>query len=98
MKKFQVISKDNCRRCDLLKDWLKTHNLEYEEWNFNDEKIQYDLLREDEFIQTFCATGNCQVYTPVIRLDETGEYHYKQLFNQMGVREKFIKELLQIDN
>ena len=97
MKKFQVISKKNCPRCEDLKGWLKAKNLKYEEWKIEDAEVRIRLMADEQFTQKFCDLDGCMVYTPVIRLDETGEYHFKELFNQMGIREKFVKELLQID-
>lgn len=96
MKKIQVISKENCPRCTQLKDWLKNNSIAYEEWKLSDESVKSKLLDDPKFTQTFCDVGGCMVYTPVIRIDDTGKYVFKELFNQVGVREKFVKELLEI--
>jgi hypothetical protein len=89
-----VISKENCPRCDTLKKWLKEKNIIYEEWPIEKEEIKHKLLHDPKFIQTFCDVDGCMVYTPVIRFEDTGEYYFKELFNQIGIRDKFVIDLI----
>jgi len=96
MKKIQVISKKGCPRCDTLKNWLKDNKIPFEEWKLEDEHVKHKLLDDPKFIQQFCDVDGCMVYTPVMRIDETGEYIFKELFNQRGVRSNFMKEKPQI--
>ena len=96
MKKFQVISKEHCPRCTQLKDWLKEKKVDYEEWKISEQAVKDKLLAAPEFSHTFCDLNGCMVYTPVIRLDGTGKYHFKDLFNQVGIREKFVIDLLDL--
>ncbi len=96
MKTFQIISKNHCPRCTQLKEWIKDQDLPFEEWHIEDDPVTQKLMNDPELTQTFCDIDGCMVYTPVIRIEETGKYYFKQLFNQMGIREKFVKDLLEI--
>ncbi len=96
MKQFQIISKPNCSRCEQLKQWLKQENLPYEEWSLDDPDIKIRLLDDDKFVEKFCDIDGCMVYTPVMRINDTGEYITNQIFGIDGVRGKYIKEVLGI--
>jgi glutaredoxin len=96
MKKFQVITKKGCPKCDQLKAWLKSKNAAYEEWKIEDEEVKHKLLHDQKFIQTFCDIEGCVVYTPVIRLDESGTYYFKELFDMTGIRQKYVTQLLEL--
>lgn len=93
-KKFQVISKQDCHKCEDLKAWLKKNDVAYEEWSISDEKVKHKLLHDEKFIQNFCDIDGCMVYTPVVRIDATGEYFFKELFGISGLREDAIKKII----
>ena len=94
MKTIQVISKIGCPRCEDLKAWLRENTIPFEEWKLEDPAVTKHLLEDPKFTQTFCDIDGCMVYTPVLRIDETGEYYFKELFNQMGLRIPFLKQKL----
>ena len=96
MKEFQVISKENCSKCEDLKGWLKENDVKYEEWSLSDNEVKKNLLDDEKFIGKFCDIEGCMVYTPVIRLKDTGEYVFKELFGISGLRKDFIKDLLEL--
>lgn len=96
MKKFQVISKENCPKCVQLKDFLKKNDLKYDEWKIEDKNITKKLLDDDKFIQNFCDLEGCMVYTPIIRVEESGRYYFKELFGINGIRKEFIFKLLEL--
>lgn len=96
MKKFQVISKQGCPKCETLKSWLKQNKITFEELPIEDKKVANKLLNDPKFVQDFCDIDGCTVYTPLIHLDETGEYYFKELFGINGIREQYIKNLLDI--
>jgi len=96
MKTIQVISKVGCERCEALKTWLKENMIPFEEWKLEDPIIVKRLLDDPKFTQTFCDLEGCLVHTPVLRIDETGDYYFKELFNQMGLRLPFLKKILDI--
>jgi hypothetical protein len=96
MKKFQVITKQGCPKCETLKSWLKSKKIQFEELAIEDEKVTSKLLIDPKFIQNFCDIEGCTVYTPLIHLDETGIYYFKELFGINGLREQYIKKLLDI--
>ena len=98
MKKFQIISKKNCSRCDRLKVWLKENNLDYEEWKLEDPQIKDKLLADPTFVHTFCDVNGCMIYTPVMKVEETGNYYYKRLFGMSGIRGDFIKKTLEVED
>ncbi|MHA1679752.1 MAG: hypothetical protein ACTSUE_02010 [Promethearchaeota archaeon] len=96
MKKFQVVSKKDCSKCDDLKAYLKEKGATYDEWPLSKEDVKDKLLHDEKFIQNFCDIDGCMVYTPVIRIDETGEYYFKELFGMSGLRKDFINKLLEL--
>jgi glutaredoxin len=96
MKKFQVVSKQNCPHCKTLKDWLKKENIAYEEWAIESNQTKERLLGDQKFTKTFCDVDGCMVYTPVIRIDKSGEYIYKDLFTHEGLDTKKIKKLIEL--
>ena len=96
MKNFTVISKKNCSKCEDLKAWLKEEGISYEEWSLEEEEVKHKLLGDEKFIQRFCDIDGCMVYTPVIRLEDTGEYYFKELFGISGLRPTFNKKLLEL--
>jgi glutaredoxin len=97
MKSFQIISKIDCTRCAALKEWMHQNDIEYEEKKIEDEEVQHTLLEDPQFTETFCDIEGCVVHTPVLHVDDTGKYYYKELFNQNGVRGQFLKKILEIE-
>ena len=93
---FHVISKPACSKCEALKEWLGKNNVKFEEWSLADEEVKQRLISDEKFTEKFCDVDGCMVYTPVIRLDDTGEYYFKELFNQSGLRVDEIKKILSI--
>lgn len=94
-KKIQVITKPNCSRCQILKKWLDENNYEFIEWQVEAPKIQNKLLHDKQFTDSFCDIEGCKVFTPLLRIDKTGEYYSKHLFGIDGLREDFIKDLIE---
>ena len=96
LKKFQLITKKGCSKCRLVKEWLEHNNISILEWPIEEEWVADKLLKDPNFIQNFCDIESCTIYTPVIRLEETGQYYYKDLFGISGLRENYLKKLLDI--
>ncbi|MFX0098844.1 MAG: glutaredoxin domain-containing protein [Candidatus Hodarchaeota archaeon] len=96
MKPFQVLTKPNCPKCKKLKSWLNSIDAKYEEWNTSDVEIQKKLIRDEKFVQSFCDVDGCLIYTPVVRLDETGNYYHKELWDETGLNADFLKDLLEL--
>ncbi|WP_457918353.1 hypothetical protein [Candidatus Lokiarchaeum ossiferum] len=96
MKKFHIISKEDCSRCENLKNWFKNNKIKYEEWSIQDNEVKKRLLKDPKFLSSFCDENGCIVLTPVLYLDESGKYYMKQLFGIDGVRGEFIKKILEI--
>jgi glutaredoxin len=96
MKEFQVITKLNCAKCVKLKKWLNREEINYEEWSLEDQKIIDKLLEDQKFLDKFCDTEGCIAYTPIIRIQNTGEYYYENLFGLKGMDVEYIKKLLDI--
>ncbi len=94
MKKFVVISKKDCPKCDDLKKWLKAKNAAYEEWKIEDQKVVQKLVADPGFIQTFCNIEGCVVYTPVIYVPDEKKYYFKELFGIKGLREKEVTQII----
>ncbi len=96
VESFTVISKPNCHKCEALKAWLKTNNINFDEWSLEDNEIKKKLVADPKFTEKFCDVDGCMVYTPVIRLSKTGNYVFKEIFNQSGLRVDAIKKILKI--
>ncbi len=96
MEQFTVISKPNCHKCEDLKAWLKKNNIKYDEWSLEDEAVKKKLISDPKFTEKFCDIDGCMVYTPVIRLSRSGDYVFKELFNQSGLRVEAVKKVLKI--
>jgi hypothetical protein len=95
MKKIQVVSKKNCNRCEILKDWLNENDVPFSEWSVGNEKIQQKLLHDAKFTNQFCDIEGCKIFTPLLRIDDTGTYYSKHLFGIDGLRVDFIKEKIE---
>lgn len=93
---FHVISKPDCSKCEALKKWLGENNVKFEEWSLADDEVKQKLISDEKFTEKFCDVEGCMVYTPIIRLDESGEYVFKELFNQSGLRVDALKKLLKL--
>ena len=93
---FAVISKPNCHKCDDLKAWLKKNDIKYDEWSIEDNDVKKKLIGDPKFTEKFCDIDGCMVYTPVIRLNKSGDYFFKELFNQSGLRVDAVKKVLKI--
>ena len=85
MKKIQVITNEESENCELLKSWLKQHRAKFEEWHIEDSDVKKKLLDDDNFNQRFCDIAGCSASTPVIRVDDTGEYIFENLFDSDGI-------------
>ncbi|MHA1339213.1 MAG: hypothetical protein ACTSRZ_03955 [Promethearchaeota archaeon] len=96
MKKFHVITKQNCAKCKKLKDWFKKNNIEFDEWPIEEKWVADKLLHDKVFLKQFCDIDSCIVYTPLVYLEEEERYYYKELFGVDGLRENYIKNLLDI--
>jgi len=96
VESFAVISKSGCHKCDDLKAWLKKGNIKFDEWSLEDSDVKQILFGDPKSTEKFCDIDGCMVYTPVIRLSKTGDYFFKELFNQSGLRVDAVKKVLKI--
>lgn len=93
---FHVITKPFCSKSEALKKWLNVNNVKFEEWSLADEVIKRRLTSDDKFTERFCDIEGCMLYTPMIRLDDSGVYYLTELFDQNGLRVDAVKKLLKI--
>ncbi len=96
MKTFQIITQPNCLKCNILKEWLDDLNVHFEEWDIEDKKIVDQLLKDPIFDAKYVYIGGCDLPTPAIHIDETGEYFAKELFGIDGIRKDFIKKIIDL--
>lgn len=97
MKKFQVITNEDNEYCEKLKIWLKKHKAKFEEWHIEDNDVKKKLLDDDNFNQRFCDIAGCSASTPVIHVDDTGEYIFENLFDMDGaIDETTVKQIIGI--
>ncbi len=97
MKDFKIITKKDCGRCNLLKQWFLENGISYRESPVISMEIPQELLNDFHFRNKFCKNDNCKFFLPLLHLTDSGEYFHKYLFGIDGVRTKFLKELLEID-
>lgn len=99
MKKFVVISKANCARCRQFKDWLAQYDLNYEEWSVDTPEIAKKLLCDPKFIAQAIKRGDkYEIIAPVLYIVDTGEYFTRHLFGIDGIRDSFVKNVLDIND
>ncbi len=89
-----IISKKDCDRCTILKKWLAENKVEYVDKDIDDEEFVHQLLRDKNFILTFCDDEGCLVNTPVVIYK--GKYWFKELWGISGLREKEAKKLFNV--
>ena len=61
-----IITKKDCPRCVTMKEWLKDNKIEYTERDIDDESYVQQLVRDKEFLKTFCDDESCIVNTPAV--------------------------------
>jgi glutaredoxin len=86
-----VITKEGCSRCHELKEWLKENNVEYIERDIEDKDFVQQLLRDKNFLGTFCDADGCIVNTPAVL--HKGKYWFKELWGISGLRKKEAQKL-----
>ena len=94
MKTFQIITGKNCDECNVLKDFLKTRKINYTEWKIEDPKTKEYLLKDPKYLTDYCDIDSCKLHLPAIRLEDTGEYFWKHMFDLDNYY--FLEKLLDI--
>jgi len=97
VKDFEIITKSDCGRCDLLKRWFRENGISYRESQVNSLEVPQDLLNDSHFREKFCTSDKCKFYVPLLHLTESGEYYHKYMFGIDGIRTKFLRDLLEVD-
>jgi hypothetical protein len=80
----------------MLKDWFDQYGLQYKEWHIETEEVKNKLLNDPKFVEAFQKENYVKIPTPLVYLEDEGDYYYKRLFGISGIRDKFIKKLLEI--
>lgn len=81
-----IITKKDCPRCVTMKEWLKDNKIEYTERDIDDESYVQQLVRDKEFLKTFCDDESCIVNTPAVSYK--GKYWFKELWDEDGLKKK----------
>ena len=97
MKEFEIITKEDCGRCDLLKRWFRENGISYKETPVNSLEVPQELLNDSQFREKFCSDDKCKFFVPLLHLTESGVYYHKYMFGIDGIRTKFLKNLLNVD-
>ena len=84
MKDFEIITKEDCGRCDLLKQWFLENSISYRESPVNSLEVPQGLLKDSLFRDKFCTDDKCKFYLPLLHLTESGEYFHKYLFDNIS--------------
>ena len=71
------------------------NKIEFIEEYLEDQNIVNKLLKDPKFVEVFCDEQGCIAYTPIVRINETGDYIYEELFGLDGLQEKYVKNLLE---
>ncbi len=95
---FIVISKKNCQRCRIIKEWLESVQFPYEEWALDDSGIQNKVLQMENIHKTATVheNGKFRIITPILYNNETGKIYSKQLFGLNGIRKHFLEMILSL--
>lgn len=96
MKQFEIITQVDCHRCEMLRLWFRANKIPFHEIPIEEKENHQTLLKSLNFRKKFCKDEKCKVYTPLLHLQETGEYFHKQLFGIDAIRGHFIRKLLDI--
>ena len=86
-----VITKHDCHRCVELKDWMKENDIQYVEKDIDDEAFVQELIKDPNFLGTFCDAEGCVVNTPAVLYQ--GKYWFKELWGISGLRKKEAEKL-----
>ena len=97
MKDFEIITKQDCGRCDLLKRWFLENGISYREKLVNSLEVPQYLLDDSHFRDKFCTSNKCKFFVPLLHLTESGVYYHKFMFGIDGIRTNFLKNLLEVD-
>ena len=94
MKPIQILTKKKCEDCNILKQFLNTEKIPFEELSLERQEIQNQLLEDPKFKLRFCEIDACLPHTPAVRNPETGEYFFKGLDGIWNIYEiqKLIRE------
>ena len=94
MKPIQILTKHGCEDCKVLKQFLNSEKIPFEELSLEQKTVQNKLLDDPKFKFKFCEIESCLPHTPAIRNPETGEYFFKGLDGIWNLYElqKLIKE------
>ena len=96
MKDFEIVTQQDCNKCDQLKLWFRANKIPFHEVPIDERENHHTLLRSLKFRKKFCEDDNCTVYTPLLHVIESGEYYHKKLFGIDAIRGHFIRKLLDI--
>nr|MDO8114834.1 hypothetical protein [Candidatus Sigynarchaeota archaeon] len=94
MQKIQVIVKAGDKKSEALIASLKKNKVNFSEWFIDDNDVKKRLLDDGKFSEKFCDFTSCEIAIPIIRVDETGEYHYKTLFGNKGLQVDVVKKII----
>ncbi len=97
MKDFEIITKKHCGRCDILKRWFRENGISYREFQVDSLEVPQQLLKDSHFRDKFCTNDKCKFFVPLLHLTQSGEYFHKYMFGIDGIRTKFIRDLLEVD-
>ena len=90
-----VYTKENCNRCEQLKNFLRKNNLSFTEKDITDHEVAYELLKSEYVMKNFCDQRGCIVITPIVRLD--GKWMHKEFFDIQGLSENRAKKIFNIE-
>ncbi len=86
-----VITKIGCSRCVEFKEWMKENDIPYVERDIEDQSFVEQLVKDKNFISTFCDSDGCFVNTPAVLYK--GKYWFKELWGISGLNKRKAKKL-----
>jgi len=78
-----VYTTSNCPRCKILKKWLESRKVEFEEKNMEDSEVAADLTMRDVYV----------LAAPILEKNEA-LHMVDELFNGDELNEKKVKEII----
>ena len=89
-----VYTKENCERCEALKNYLDENSIPYIEKNVENPQVGQELLQSEYITNNFCDERGCIVITPIVKID--GTWKHKEFFDANGFSEERARKIFQI--
>lgn len=89
LKDVRVYTIPRCPHCETLKDWLKKHNITFEERAF-DSEAQVDFIMKNIFSDPPILEVESEIFTSdeIFRGEEIDEERLREVFHEEGEKKE----------